>query len=97
MERFKSSATRIVQNYVKNFAHEFNLILETEKSIDFALEETLIASQINLIKKLNEKGELEALKIVDFKEHDNTELATDYVKQLRLYAIASIRAIRFPS
>ncbi len=97
MERFKSSATRIVQNYVKNFGNEFNMILETEKSFEFALEETLIAGQIDLIKKLNEKGELEALKIVDFKEHDNTELATDYVKQLRLYAIASIRAIRFPS
>ncbi len=95
MDRFKNSATRIVQNYVKNFGYEFNLILETEKSFEFALEETLIAGQIDLIKKLNEKGELEALEIVDFKEHDNTELATDYVKQLRLYAIASIRALGF--
>lgn len=38
---------------------------------------------------------MEAIEIVDFKEHDNTELATDYVKQLRLYAIASIRSLGF--
>jgi len=36
---------------------------------------------------------LEAIEIFDFKEHDNTKLAADYRKQLKLYAIASIRAL----
>jgi len=93
MQRFKDSAIRIVQTYVKNFSGEFKLILETEKSFEFALDEALISGQIDLIKRLSEDGELEAIEIVDFKEHDNTEFTTDYRKQLRLYAIASMRAL----
>ncbi|MHA1435654.1 MAG: 3'-5' exonuclease, partial [Candidatus Heimdallarchaeota archaeon] len=93
MDRFKGSAYKIIRNYIKNFGDEFNLILETEKPFEFALEESLLSGQIDLIKKLSEDGILEAIEIVDFKEHDNTELATDYRKQLKLYAIASIRAL----
>jgi DNA helicase-2/ATP-dependent DNA helicase PcrA len=95
IDRFKNSAKRIINNYVQRYAKEFNLILETEKAFEFALDRALISGQIDLIKKLNDKGELEALEIVDFKEHDNTELSTDYVKQLRLYAIASIKSLGF--
>ena len=80
---------------LRQYSGEFNLILETEKSFEFALDQALISGQIDLIKKLNDEGELEAIEIVDFKEHENTELATDYVKQLRLYAIASIRSLGF--
>jgi len=93
INQLKNSANRIVKNYVKKFGSEFNLILETEKSFEFALEEALIAGQIDLIKILDEKGDVEAIEIVDFKEHDKSELSTDYEKQLRLYAIASIRAL----
>jgi len=93
LERFREYAKRIIKNYVKAFSGEFNLILETEKSFEFALTEALLSGQIDLIKRLNEKGELEAIEIVDFKEHDNAELATDYRKQLKLYAVASIRAL----
>ncbi|MFW9924389.1 MAG: 3'-5' exonuclease, partial [Candidatus Thorarchaeota archaeon] len=93
--RFKNSAKNIIYNYVKNYSGEFNLILETEKAFEFALDQTLISGQIDLIKMLNEKGELEAIEIVDFKEHESSELSTDYIKQLRLYAIASIRSLGF--
>ena len=93
LERFREYAKRIIKNYVKAFSGEFNLILETEKSFEFALTEALLSGQIDLIKRVNEKGELEAIEIVDFKEHDDSELATDYRKQLKLYAVASIRAL----
>jgi len=93
--RFRESARRIIQNYVNNYSGEFNLILETEKAFEFALDQTLISGKIDLIKMLNDKGELEAIEIVDFKEHESSELSSDYIKQLRLYAIASIRSLGF--
>ncbi|MEA2071705.1 MAG: ATP-dependent DNA helicase [Asgard group archaeon] len=93
IERFKLSAYKIVENYLAKFSDEFNLILETEKSFEFALKNSLISGQIDLIKKYDEEGGLEAIEIVDFKEHNNAEIATDYKKQLRLYAIASKRAL----
>jgi len=95
IDRFKESAYRIVANYVKRYGKEFNLILETEKNFEFALEQALISGQIDLIKVLDEKGDLEAIEIVDFKEQDSSALATDYVKQLRLYAIAAMRSLGF--
>ena len=93
MDKFKNSAERVIENYVEKFSGEFNLVLETEKSFEFALGEALIAGSIDLIKRLNDRGELEAIEIVDFKEHDDSEMATDYEKQLKLYAIASLRAL----
>ncbi|RLI72134.1 MAG: hypothetical protein DRP02_02610 [Candidatus Gerdarchaeota archaeon] len=95
IDRFKQSAIRIIKNYIERFSGEFNLILETEKQFEFALEQALISGQIDLIKKFNEKGELEAIEIVDFKERDLSEMTTDYVKQLRLYAIAAMRSLGF--
>ncbi|MHA1364072.1 MAG: RecB family exonuclease [Candidatus Freyarchaeota archaeon] len=82
-----------MENYVDKFSREFNLILETEKAFEFALGNALISGSIDLIKRLNDKGELESIEIVDFKEHDDNELATDYKKQLKLYAIASLKAL----
>jgi len=93
LERFKNSAKRIIKNYVDKFSGDFTLILETEKAFEFALGNALISGSIDLIKRLNEKGEIESIEIVDFKEHDDNELATDYEKQLKLYAIASLRAL----
>jgi len=93
MDKFKNSAERVIENYVEKFSGEFNLVLETEKSFEFALGEALIAGSIDLIKRLNDRGELEAIEIADFKEHDDSEMATDYEKQLKLYAIASLRAL----
>ncbi|MEM2145371.1 MAG: ATP-dependent DNA helicase [Candidatus Jordarchaeaceae archaeon] len=93
MERFKKTAQKIIENYVEKFSGEFNLILETEKAFEFALGNALISGSIDLIKRLNDKGEIEGIEIVDFKEHDDNELATDYKKQLKLYAIASLKAL----
>ena len=45
------------------------------------------------IKRLDEKGDIEAIEIVDFKERDDSEMASDYEKQLKLYAIASMHAL----
>lgn len=93
MERFKDSVERVIENYVDKFSGDFNLVLETEKSFEFALGEALISGSIDLIKRMNEKGEVDAIEIVDFKEHEDSEMATDYEKQLKLYAIASLKAL----
>ena len=93
MDIFKKSAERVIGNYVDKFSEGFNLILETEKRFEFSLGDALIFGSIDMIKKLNEEGEIEGIEIVDFKERDDSELATDYEKQLKLYAIASLRAL----
>lgn len=90
---FKKSAEKIVQNYVEKFSGDFSRILETEKSFEFALGDGLISGSIDLIKKLDEKGELEGIEVVDFKNKEDNEMATDYEKQLKLYAIASLRSL----
>jgi DNA helicase-2/ATP-dependent DNA helicase PcrA len=90
---FKRSAERIVQNYVKKFSGDFSRILETEKPFEFAFGNGLISGSIDLIKKLDERGELEGIEIVDFKNKEDSEMATDYKKQLKLYAIASLRSL----
>jgi len=93
LDRFKDSAKRIIENYVTNFSGDLNLVLETEKSFEFALGDALISGSIDLIKKLDEKGEVEGIEIVDFKNREDSEMATDYEKQLKLYAVASLRSL----
>jgi DNA helicase-2/ATP-dependent DNA helicase PcrA len=90
---FKRSAEKIVQNYAEKFSGDFSRILETEKSFEFALGDGLISGSIDLIKKLDKKGELEGIEVVDFKHREDLEMATDYKKQLKLYAIASLRSL----
>jgi len=92
-ERFRKSITKLVGNYVDRHAGDFNLVLEAEKSFEFSLGNGLISGNIDLIKKLDAEGNLEGIEIVDFKNREDTELATDYEKQLKLYAIASLRSL----
>jgi len=53
----------------------------------------LIAGSIDLIKKIDANGNLQGIEIVDFKNRKKDDMATDYEKQLKLYAIASLRTL----
>ncbi|MBU4502211.1 MAG: ATP-dependent helicase [Nanoarchaeota archaeon] len=92
-QRFREAAERIVTNYAQKFGGDFSRILETEKSFEFVLGEALIAGSIDLIKKIDADGNLQGIEIVDFKNRKKDDMATDYEKQLKLYAIASLRTL----
>jgi len=93
---FKQSAEKVVKNYVKDYAGDLNLVLENEKDFEFAMgESALISGSIDLIKSLDEEGDVEGIEIVDFKNKKNSEKATDYEKQLKLYAIASQKVLEW--
>ena len=50
-DKMKKSVLKIVRNYVRLHRNEFNRILETERKFEFVLNDALISSQIDLLKR----------------------------------------------
>jgi len=95
-DNFKESAENVIKNYVDDYAGELKYVLESEKEFEFALgEKALISGAIDLIKSVNEEGEVDGIEIVDFKNKENSEMSTDYEKQLKLYAVASQKLLEW--
>lgn len=95
-ENMKKGALKVIKNYVDLQSEEFRKILETEKHFEFALGIALITGQIDLIKKLDENGNVSEVEIIDFKTESNSKnevYILDYHKQLRLYAIACLNSL----
>lgn len=93
-ENMQKGAKKVVKNYVDIQRDEFKRILETEKRFEFVMEDAIISGQIDLIKKMDERGQLEEVEIIDFKtETSNPVYRIDYSKQLRLYAIACLESL----
>lgn len=92
-ERFKKSVIKLINKYVGRYGGDFNLVLETEKPFEFSIGNGLISGSIDLIKKLDKRGNVEGIEIVDFKNKEDKEFTTDYEKQLKLYAIASLKSL----
>lgn len=84
----KKSVYKILKQYADNYSDELKLSLETEKSFELLLENTLIAGKIDLIRKKTEKGE--DLIIVDFKTEKDPDFLRQekHAKQVILYGIA---------
>ncbi len=90
----KKKGVQLVKNYVKLHKSGFNRILETEKNFEFVLENVLINGQIDLLKKMDEKGNLAAVEIIDFKTEKQAGVyAVNFEKQLRYYAIACLESL----
>lgn len=90
----KKKGVLLVKNYVKLHKGGFNRILETEKNFEFVLENALINGQIDLLKKMDEKGNLTAVEIIDFKTEKQAGVySVDFEKQLRYYAIACLESL----
>jgi len=92
----KKSAIKIIKNYVKIQKKEFRKILETEKRFEFVIDDALISGQIDLLKKIDEQGEVQEVEIIDFKTEGDKGKKTyemDYEKQLRLYALACMKSL----
>jgi DNA helicase II / ATP-dependent DNA helicase PcrA len=93
-EPMRRAARRVILNYVSGNSGEFKNVLETEKRFEFMLDSTLITGQIDLIKKIDNSGNLREIEIVDFKSDTNLLYKKDYEHQLRLYALACIRGLK---
>lgn len=94
-ENMKKGAKKVVKNYVDVQQDEFHRILETEKRFEFVIDDALISGQIDLLKKVDEKGNVTEVEIIDFKTEGNTErlYQLDYEKQLKLYAVACLESL----
>jgi ATP-dependent DNA helicase UvrD/PcrA len=93
-DNMKKKALAVVQNYVRLHKGDFTRILQTEKRFEFAMDDALIQGQIDLLKKVDEKGNLTEVEIIDFKTDRNDSIYTpDYQKQLKFYAIACLESL----
>jgi len=91
----KESGKNVVKNYLKVHGQDFSKVLETEKAFEFVLGDALIGGRIDLLKKMDEYGNLSEVEIVDFKnEKEDADLyARDYSLQLRLYTMACLESL----
>ena len=89
----QKAAERVVLNYVHGHKHEFKDVLETEKSFEFVLDDTLMAGQIDLIKKTDKAGDLREIEVVDFKSDNALLYKLDNEHQIRLYVMGCVQAL----
>lgn len=91
-ENMKKAGSKVVKNYVDLHRGDFERILETEKRFEFAMGEALISGDIDLLKRVNEKGEVTEVEIIDFKtdkQKEDGRYELDYSEQVRFYSYAS--------
>lgn len=97
-EKLKKAGSRVIKNYVNLHANDFEQILETEKRFEFVMDKALISGHIDLLKRLNENGEVSAVEIIDFKTDKQKEdglYELDYSEQVRFYSYASVRSLEY--
>jgi len=91
-ENMKKAGLRVVKRYVDLQKDDFKRILETEKRFEFVMDKALISGDIDLLKKVNEKGEITEVEIIDFKtdkEKEDGKYELDHSEQVRFYAYAT--------
>jgi len=91
-ENMKKAGSKVVKNYVDVHKKDFQRILDTEKRFEFVMGKALISGDIDLLKKVNEKGEVTEVEIIDFKsdkQKDDGKYDLDYSEQVRFYAYAT--------
>ncbi len=91
-ENMKKAGAKVVKNYVDSHKDEFERILDTEKRFEFVLGNALISGDIDLLKKVNAKGEVTEIEIIDFKtdkQREDGKYNLDYSEQVRFYAYAT--------
>jgi DNA helicase II / ATP-dependent DNA helicase PcrA len=85
---------KIVKNYVKIHSKDFASILDTEKRFEFVVDGTMITGVIDLLKKVDDSGNVTHVNILDFKtEKEDGIYSVDYEKQVRYYAIGCLESL----
>jgi len=91
-ENMKKAGYKVVKSYVDLHKEDFKRILETEKRFEFPLGQALISGDIDLLKKVNDKGEVTEVEIIDFKtekEKIDGKYELDHSEQVRFYSYAT--------
>ena len=91
-ENMKKAGSKVVKNYVDEHKKDFERILDTEKRFEFVMGKALISGDIDLLKKVNDKGEITEVEIIDFKsdkQKDDGKYNLDYSEQVQFYAYAT--------
>lgn len=91
-ENMKKAGMRLVKRYVDLQKGDFQRILETEKRFEFVMGKALISGDIDLLKKVNDRGEITEVEIIDFKtdrEKEDGKYELDHSEQVRFYAYAT--------
>ena len=81
-----------MKNYIDLHKKDFERILETEKRFEFVMGKALISGDIDLLKRVNEKGEITEVEIIDFKtdkQKNDGRYELDYSEQVRFYSHAT--------
>lgn len=91
--QMQEAAKDVIRNYVRDHSREFKRVLETEKGFELSLDKTLVTGRIDLIKKMDEKGSVFEVELVDFKSERGLAVKPDFEHQLRVYVLASGRAL----
>ena len=97
-DRLREKGKGVVKNYVKEYGKEFDLVLETEKNFELVVDNALVNGQIDLIKKIDNKGNIKDIQIIDFKtDNDNSAYKDDKENnlQLRIYAQACLETLGY--
>jgi DNA helicase-2/ATP-dependent DNA helicase PcrA len=88
----KAAAAKVVKRYVDLHKEDFKRVLDTEKRFEFVMGKALISGDIDLLKRVNEKGEITEVEIIDFKtdkQKEDGKYDLDYSEQVRFYAYAT--------
>ena len=91
-ENMKKAGSKVVKNYIDLHKKDFERILETEKRFEFVMGKALISGDIDLLKRVNEKGEITEVEIIDFKtdkQKNDGRYELDYSEQVRFYSHAT--------
>jgi len=91
-EIMKNAGSNVVKRYVDLHKEDFKRILETEKRFEFVMGKALITGDIDLLKKINEKGKVTEIEIIDFKtdkQKEDGKYEHDHSEQVRFYAYAT--------
>ena len=93
-ENMIKAGKKIVGNYVNLHCKDFESILDTEKRFEFVVAGTMITGVIDLLKKVDSKGNVTHVNILDFKtEKEDGIYSVDYERQVRYYAIGCLESL----
>lgn len=95
IDNLKRAGTRVIKNYIDLNKQDFSKVLETEKKFELVQGDALVTGQIDLLKKLDEHGNVKEVEIIDFKTEKEIDrlYQQNYELQLRLYAIACMKSL----
>ncbi len=97
-DNMKRAGAKVVKNYVDLHKDDFRRILHTEKRFEFVMGKALISGDIDLLKRVNDKGQITEVEIIDFKtdkQREDGKYALDYSEQVRFYAYATRHSLGY--